>query len=198
MKLKLILSILLVSISNNCLSNNDKNNVVETELCQQRNFDNKIIVDISEQKLYLHCNYANGKQEVKIYPVSTSKYGIGSEANSYKTPLGLHRIENKIGHGAEANTIFKARRNTGRKAIINTPGSGDSITSRIMWLKGLEPGKNSGKGIDSYQRYIYIHGTREENKIGQVASYGCIRMYNKDVIELFDRVDEGTTVEMKP
>ncbi|WP_069471702.1 L,D-transpeptidase [Candidatus Marithrix sp. Canyon 246] len=181
MKLKLIISILLVSISNNCLSNND--------------FDKKIIVDISEQKLYLH-NYA--KKEVKIYPVSTSKYGIGSEANSYKTPLGLHRIENKIGHGAERNTIFKARRNTGRKAIINTPGSGDSITSRIMWLKGLELGKNSGEGIDSYRRYIYIHGTREENKIGQVASHGCIRMYNKDVIELFDRVDEGIIVEIKP
>jgi lipoprotein-anchoring transpeptidase ErfK/SrfK len=191
MKLKLIISILFVSISNNCLSNNDD------EACQQRSFDNQIIVDISEQKLYLHCNYPEGKKEVKIYPVSTSKFGIGSEANSYKTPLGLHRIENKIGHGAEPNTIFKARRNTGRKAIINKPGSGDSITSRIMWLKGLEPGKNSGEGIDSYRRYIYIHGTKDENKIGQVASYGCIRMYNKDVIDLFDRVDEGTIVDIK-
>jgi lipoprotein-anchoring transpeptidase ErfK/SrfK len=169
----------------------------KTEPCEKRTFDNQIIVDISEQKLYLHCNYRNGKKEVKIYPVSTSKYGIGSEAGSNKTPLGLHTIENKIGYDAAPNTIFKARRNTGRKAIINKPGSGDLVTSRIMWLKGLEPGKNSGRGIDSYRRYIYIHGTGEENKIGEIASHGCIRMYNTDVIDLFDRVDEGTTVEIK-
>ncbi len=169
----------------------------KTEPCEKRSFNNKIDIDISEQKLYLYCNYGNGKQEVKTYPVSTSKYGIGSEAGSNKTPLGLHRIKNKIGDGAPQNTIFKARRNTGKKAIINQPNSGDLVTTRIMWLTGLEPGKNSGRGIDSYRRYIYIHGTAEEEKIGEVASHGCIRMYNKDVIDLFDRVDEGTKVEIR-
>lgn len=168
----------------------------KTEPCEKRSFDNKITVDISEQKLYLYCNYGNDKQEVKTYPVSTSKYGIGSAAGSNKTPLGLHTIKDKIGDGAPQNTIFRARRNTGKKAIINKPNSGDLVTSRVMWLKGLEPGKNSGRGIDSYRRYIYIHGTAEENKIGQIASHGCIRMFNKDVIDLFDRVDEGTKVEI--
>ncbi len=168
----------------------------KTEPCEKRSFDNKITIDISEQKLHLYCNYRNGKQEVKTYPVSTSKYGIGSAAGSNKTPLGLHRIKNKIGDGVPQNTIFKARRNTGIKAIINQPNSGDLVTSRIMWLTGLEPGKNSGRGVDSYKRYIYIHGTAEEEKIGEVASHGCIRMYNKDVIDLYDRVDEGTKVEI--
>jgi lipoprotein-anchoring transpeptidase ErfK/SrfK len=168
----------------------------KTEPCEKRSYDNKIIVDISEQKLHLYCNYGNGKKEKKTYTISTSKYGIGSEAGSNKTPLGLHKIQDKIGDGAPLNTIFRARRNTGRKAIINKPNSGDLVTTRIMWLKGLEPGKNSGRGIDSYRRYIYIHGTAEENKIGQEASHGCIRMYNTDVIDLFDRVDEGTEVEI--
>ncbi len=168
----------------------------KTEACEKRSFDNKITIDISEQQLYLYCNYDKGKQDVKTYPISTSKYGIGSAAGSNKTPLGLHRIKNKIGDGVPQNTIFKARRNTGIKAIINQPNSGDLVTSRIMWLTGLEPGKNSGRGVDSYRRYIYIHGTAEEEKIGEVASHGCIRMFNKDAIDLFDRVDEGTKVEI--
>jgi len=155
-----------------------------------------IEVDISEQKLYLFCRYENGNEEVKIYPVSTSKYGIGNQAGSNKTPLGLHKIKNKIGDGAPQGMIFKARQQTGRIANINAE-IGDLVTTRIMWLSGLEPGKNSGRGIDSYKRYIYIHGTAEENKIGQPASHGCVRMYNTDVIELFDRVVEGTEVYIK-
>ncbi len=162
--------------------------------CEKKSLS--IVVNISKQELYLYCNYQGKKKKVKIYPVSTSKYGIGSEAGSNKTPLGLHRIEKKIGNGAPIYTIFKARRNTGRsaKAILNDPGAGDLVTTRIMWLKGLEPGKNSGRGVDSFRRYIYIHGTGEENKIGKRASHGCIRMYNKDVIDLYNRVSEGTKV----
>lgn len=233
MNLKLIIPIILLSITSSCINSNTEQEPVKTavivntpapapapkleskpappivvakapvmpepkktEPCEKRSFNNKIIVDISKQELDLYCNYGNGKQEVKTYPVSTSKYGIGSEAGSNKTPLGLHKIKNKIGDGAAQNTIFRARRNTGRKAIINKPNSGDLVTTRIMWLTGLEPGKNSGRGIDSYKRYIYIHGTAEEEKIGEVASHGCIRMFNKDVIDLFDRVDEGTKVEI--
>ncbi len=157
-----------------------------------------IVVDISEQKLYLYEGHqATADNLVESYPVSTSKYGIGSRAGSNKTPLGRHSIKDKIGAGAPEGMIFKARRRTGRLAEINAKGVGDLVTSRIMWLKGLEPGKNSGRGVDSYKRYIYIHGTAEEYKIGEVASHGCVRMYNRDVIDLFDRVKEGTKVYIR-
>jgi hypothetical protein len=162
-----------------------------------------IIVDISEQQLSLYqsCKLlANRLVEnnfIISYPISTSKYGIGSQARSNKTPLGLHRIEEKIGASAPLGTIFKARQNTGKIAEINQAGAGDLVTTRIMWLKGLEPNKNQGAGIDSYQRYIYIHGTVEENKIGQPASHGCIRMNNRDVIELFEQVKAGTLVDIR-
>lgn len=161
--------------------------------CIMPPLESKIEVSISKQQLYLHCYY-HDREESKTYPISTSKYGIGSEAGSNKTPLGEHRIENKIGDNAPKGMIFKARRATGQIAEMNAQGVGDLITTRILWLKGLESGVNSGRGIDSYRRYIYIHGTVEENKIGQPASHGCIRMYNDDVIELFDLVTEGTKV----
>ena len=155
----------------------------------------RIEIDISEQKLFLHCTYKQGEEEeIKTFPVSTSKFGIGSTANTNKTPLGLHRIENKIGDNAPYGMIFKARKSTGRIAKINGEGDHDYVTTRIMWLKGLEQGKNAGSGIDSYKRYIYIHGTADENKIGKPASHGCIRMYNSDVIDLFNKVSEGTEV----
>lgn len=170
---------------------------LQTEPCATPPIESKIEVDISDQKLYLFCRYDNGNEEVKTYPVSTSKYGIGSQAGSNKTPLGLHQIKNKIGDGAPQGMIFKARQPTGRIAKMNVAGAGDLVTTRIMWLKGLEPGKNSGRGIDSYRRYIYIHGTAEENKIGQPASHGCVRMYNSDVIDLFDRVTEGIDVYIR-
>lgn len=151
----------------------------------------QIKVDISEQMLYLK----QGNKSIVTYPISTSKFGIGSQAGSNKTPLGRHYIAQKIGSGAPEGTVFKARVNTGRIAKINQEG-GDIVSSRIMWLKGLEAGKNLGSGVDSYRRYIYIHGTAEENKIGQPASHGCVRMYNRDVIDLFDRVEEGTEVNI--
>jgi len=151
-----------------------------------------ILVNVSQQKLYL-CN--TGKVE-KSYSISTAKNGTGSKANSGKTPLGRHRIAQKIGDGAEKLTIFKARRNTGQKAVLNAKNAGDLVTTRIMWLEGLEAGKNQGADVDSYQRYIYIHGTAEEYLIGQPASHGCVRMYNDDVVELFDQVDQGTFVHI--
>jgi hypothetical protein len=169
----------------------------QVQPCTAIPIDSEIEVDISEQKLYLYCRYAGGKEERKIYPVSTSKYGIGSQAGSNKTPLGQHRIEKKFGEGAPEGMIFKARRSTGQIAEMDAPGAGDLVTTRIMWLKGLEPGENSGRGRDSYKRYIYIHGTAEEKKIGEKASHGCIRMNNRDVIELFDRVTEGAEVNIK-
>lgn len=155
-----------------------------------------IIVDISEQKLLLMKN----DEVLKSYAISTSAYGIGSEAGSNKTPLGTHRIAQKIGANAPIGTLFKARGNTGRVIPIytdRTRSTEDIVATRIMWLDGLEPGVNKGKGIDSHSRYIYIHGTQEEGYIGEPASHGCIRMKNVDVAELFDLVDEGTLVEIQ-
>ena len=131
------------------------------------------------------------------YPISTSKYGEGSKENSFKTPLGNHIIKEKIGENAPINTIFISRINTKNIASIeNKPKNteNDYVTSRIMWLEGEENGVNKGPGIDSYERYIYIHGTHEEGLIGVKASHGCIRMFNVDVIDLYDRIYNGTKV----
>ena len=153
----------------------------------------KILVDISEQRLYLK----SGEQTLVSYPISTSKYGEGSKENSFKTPLGNHIIKEKIGENAPINTIFISRINTKNIASIeNKPKNteNDYVTSRIMWLEGEENGVNKGPGIDSYERYIYIHGTHEEGLIGVKASHGCIRMFNIDVIDLYDRIYNGTKV----
>ena len=158
--------------------------------------NNIIIVDISEQRLYLYSN----NDLIQSFPVSTSKYGEGQTENSFKTPLGLHEIKEKIGHKAPINTIFTARVNTNKRAdvqIKQNDTEDDFVTSRILWLDGLEDGINRGLGVDSYNRYIYIHGTHEEGLIGQKASHGCIRMFNNDVIELFDIVSEGTKVQIR-
>ena len=156
-------------------------------------FKVKILVDISEQRLYLK----SGEQTLVSYPISTSKYGEGSKENSFKTPLGNHVIKEKIGENAPINTIFISRINTKNVATIeNKPKNteNDYVTSRIMWLEGQENGVNKGPGIDSYERYIYIHGTHEEGLIGVKASHGCIRMFNVDVIDLYERIYNGTKV----
>mgnify|MGYP000114123012 FL=1 len=109
-------------------------------------------------------------------------------------------IKEMIGDQVPKNTIFISRINTQREAkIIHDQENSDNdyVTTRIMWLDGLEDGKNKGKGVDSYNRYIYIHGTHEEGLIGQKASHGCIRMFNSDVIELFNVVKKGTKVYIR-
>tara|TARA_B100000902_G_scaffold10922_1_gene13344 strand:- start:3101 stop:3727 length:627 start_codon:yes stop_codon:yes gene_type:complete len=134
---------------------------------------------------------------LKLYKISSSYYGTGSKLNSLKTPLGRHEIYKKIGSNLPINAILKGRVWNGAIAdIIKEPidTEFDHVTSRILWLDGLELGKNKGRGIDSRNRYIYIHGTAEEGLIGTPASDGCIRMYNKDVVELFDLVDEKAQV----
>ena len=155
-----------------------------------------IEIDISKQRLFLLDNM----EIVRSYPISSSKYGEGSTQNSFKTPLGNHVIKDMIGNNAIKNTIFISRINTKRQAEIihdEAKSDNDYVTTRIMWLDGQEEGKNKGKGVDSYQRYIYIHGTHEEGLIGQKASHGCIRMFNSDVIELFNDVKKGTKVYIK-
>jgi hypothetical protein len=157
-----------------------------------------ITIDVSRQKLFLFENvpFENPKL-IKMYPVSTSKYGVGNEKNSKKTPLGTHFVAEKIGDGAKIGTIFESCENRGGIAEIYTDATDiqeDLITTRILWLKGIVPGVNEGEGVDSYNRHIYIHGTPEEGLIGTPASNGCIRMKNKDIIELFDLVPQGTLV----
>ncbi len=158
--------------------------------------DPTIIVSIVEQKLLLVKN----REIVKSYPISSSAYGVGNKAGSNKTPLGTHSISHKIGDGAEIGTVFRSRANTRQIATIYTDKTDvedDLVTTRIMWLQGMESGVNKGKGIDSHARYIYIHGTPEEGLIGAPASHGCIRMKNHDVVELFDAVRKGTLVEIQ-
>ena len=152
-----------------------------------------LVVDVTTQQLFL---LKKGIIE-RIYSISTSVYGTGSEVNSYKTPLGKHKISEKIGEGLPEGAILKGRRWTGAIAnIIKEPidTEFDVVTSRILWLTGLEEGKNLGSGVDSKSRYIYIHGTAEEGLIGKPASDGCVRMYNSDVITLFDTVNVDTEV----
>lgn len=141
-------------------------------------------VSVPAQKLAL---YREGKL-VRTYPVSTSKFGLGDEKGSYRTPLGKMEVAEKIGDGKPAGAVFKNRKWTGEVIKPNAPGR-DPIVSRILWLNGLEP-----KNKNAYSRYIYIHGTAAENEIGRPSSYGCVRMKSRDVIDLFSKVGEGAKV----
>jgi len=155
---------------------------------------NSIRVNVGEQMLYL-CN--EDGEVIAQYPVSTSKYGTGSENGSEKTPLGLHRIKNKIGGAMPINMVFIGREPKGLLEDCIKDGMElpeDVITSRIMWLEGMEPGRNQGGYVDTYNRYIYIHGTSDEDRIGTPASIGCIRMRNADVIDLYRKVEIGAEV----
>ena len=156
----------------------------------------EILVDISQQRLFL---LDSSGDLIISYPISSSSYGEGQIENSFKTPLGNHIIKEKIGADASKNIIFKERINTGRFAAIyhnDYDSEDDHVTSRILWLEGTEEGFNKGGNVDSFYRYIYIHGTPEEGLIGEKASHGCIRMFNQDVIELFSLVEKGTKVNI--
>ena len=128
------------------------------------------------------------------YYCSTAAKGTGNREGSNQTPLGWHEIGERFGDGFPTGAIFKERKHTGKFWKTGESDGDDTILSRIMWLRGLEPGVNAGQGIDSHERYIYIHGTPEESKLGTPASMGCVRLSNKDVIELFDRSATGTPV----
>jgi hypothetical protein len=139
----------------------------------------------------LHLGVENF-QFVKMLSASTSRFGIGQVEGSNCTPLGLHRIAEKIGAGEPAGTVFK-----GRKIIGHTsqPEFADAkITTRILWLDGLEPGFNRGGNVDSHARYIYIHGTADQKSLGRPASHGCIHLADADLIALFDLLPGGTLV----
>ncbi|MFQ5660447.1 MAG: L,D-transpeptidase family protein [Gammaproteobacteria bacterium] len=134
---------------------------------------------------------------IKEYSVSTAKNGPGERLDSECTPRGRHTIAGKIGAGCKVNTVFVGREATGEiytpEMRRQKPGR-DWILTRILWLQGTEPGFNQGGDVDSYSRFIYIHGAPEDVEIGQPGSRGCIRMRNGDVMELFDKVECGDVV----
>ena len=155
---------------------------------------NSIHISVKDQLMTL---LDEAGQVLHSYPVSTSKFGTGSRNNSNQTPLGLHRIKDKIGGAMPINEVFIGRMPHGSldeciERGVELPE--DVITSRIMWLEGMQPGRNQGGYVDTYQRYIYIHGTSDEEHIGTPASMGCIRMLNADIVELFRLVESGTEV----
>ena len=125
------------------------------------------------------------------FVVSTSKFGIGQQEGSNQTPLGLHRIAEKIGGNAPRGTIFKGRVPVGNTAADDPHAK---ITDRILWLDGLEPGFNRGGAVDSYRRYIYIHGTGDQSSIGKPASHGCTHVATEDLIHLFEVLPVDTLV----
>ncbi len=146
----------------------------------------QVLVSIKDQKVAL----INQGKPVKVYPCSTSKFGIGGHRNSFTTPVGRMQVAAKIGDGAKSGTVFKGRRPTGEVLKPNAPGR-DPIVSRILWLRGME-----AQNRDAYSRCIYIHGTPEEWSIGYPASYGCVRMKSRDVIDLYKVVGVGTEVRV--
>lgn len=152
-----------------------------------------IIVNSKQQTLSLY----HSNKLIKCYRVSTALNGLGEQTNSGCTPRGWHEIKQKIGDGADKGAVFVSRELTGElyndKLKQQFPDR-DWILTRIVWLSGLEEGRNLGGTVDSYQRYIYIHGTPYEEKLGTPVSKGCIRMGNLEIIELFNLVSNGEKI----
>ncbi len=150
-----------------------------------------LFVSITSQTLSL---FEDGVLK-KVYSVSTSRKPPSCVENSNGTPLGLHKIDGKIGEGAPLRTVFRGRVSCG---LVEEQTSAEQqknlITTRIMRLRGLEDGVNAGGLVDTYNRYVYIHGTNQEDKIGTPNSHGCVLLSNKDVVELFDVVKDGDIV----
>lgn len=146
----------------------------------------RILISTSSQRMIV---LRDGKK-IADYPVSTSKFGLSDSPGSNGTPLGLLKIRKKIGGNAPSGTVFKSRKPTGEILPVDAPGR-DPIVTRILWLDGLET-----QNRHAYNRFIYIHGTPEERTIGTAASYGCIRMRSRDVIELYDTVGVGARVKI--
>ncbi len=133
----------------------------------------------------------SGRRTLRSYPVSTSRFGLGTELGSNKTPLGRFRIAEKIGKDAPPGTVFKERKPM--DPTRQYPPSEDLVLTRILWLDGLDP-----ENANTLDRFIYIHGTIHEDKIGQPASHGCIRMRENDLLELFDLAKVDTEVVIQP
>jgi len=148
----------------------------------------EVMVSVADQRMVV---FDNG-QVVQSYPISTSKFGLGDEPNSYRTPVGKLQVARKIGGRAQPGTVFKGRHPTGEVLTPDSPGR-DPIVTRIIWLEGLE-----AQNRNAFRRYIYIHGTPEARNIGRPVSYGCIRMRCQDVMDLYERVSHGTVINIIP
>jgi lipoprotein-anchoring transpeptidase ErfK/SrfK len=142
-----------------------------------------IHVSIRDQQLTVKEN----EEPIRTYPVSTSRFGIGTGEGSFKTPVGRFRVAEKIGSGMPNGTVFVGR--VPLQPAEALPPTEDLVTSRILCLDGLDE-----RNANTRNRFVYIHGTKHEDKIGTAASHGCVRMRNADVIELFEMVEEGTPV----
>lgn len=155
----------------------------------------RIDIDLSRQSLRLY----DGRKLLREYRVSTAANGAGERNGSNCTPRGRHKIRAKIGAGQAPGTVFVSRRPTGElysPALRERYPDRDWILTRILWLSGLEPGRNRLRDVDTMRRYIYLHGTPEETELGKPGSHGCVRMANADIVELFDLVKPGTEVEI--
>ncbi len=153
----------------------------------------QIEIRLREQRLFLK----RGTESVASYVVSTAKNGAGEQYGSERTPRGRHVIAEKIGADQPANTVFIGRRPTGEQYsdhLRNGSPERDWILTRILWLSGCEAGFNQGGDVDSKSRHIYIHGAPDDVDMSVRGSHGCIRMYNRDVVDLFQRVEVGTSV----
>ncbi|MGO1782453.1 MAG: L,D-transpeptidase family protein [Moraxellaceae bacterium] len=162
-----------------------------------RSADTQLVIDIAQQRLTV----CRADEQIAQYVVSTAKNGIGSQEDSGCTPIGRHVIAEKIGGSAPINSVFVGRVPTGEvydEMLGELHPKRDWILSRILWLTGLEEGLNKGSndrgGCDTYQRYIYIHGTPDTEPMGTPLSHGCVRMRNHDIVELFEEVSVGTSV----
>ena len=156
--------------------------------CAQKDRIHTVRISVADQKMIVFKK----EQPIATYDVSTSKFGLGDSPGSNCTPLGRMEIAKKIGGGAPIGMKFKNRRPTGEVVAINAPGR-DPIVTRILRLRGLE-----GRNRRAFNRTIYIHGTPEERKIGNPASYGCIRMRSRDIVQLYDILGYGAVVEVVP
>jgi len=189
--MRLIITLLLTSFSAFLFGQNP---IEITQKYQKETVIKEIVfVSIEKQKLY----HIKNNKIISEFIISSSAYGIGNKEGSNKTPLGLHKVKQKYGDNTPINGRMIARVYNGNIATIykdSTKSKTDDVTTRIFWLEGLEKNKNKGKGIDSYKRYIYIHGTSEEGRLGTPASHGCIRMKNKEVIDLYKIIEVGTLV----
>lgn len=150
----------------------------------------------TQEAFWFRRTEAEGTFELhRRWVCSTSEFGIGQVEGSNQTPLGLHRIAQKIGDGLRGGTVFKARRPVGH---MDDGFPASSITTRILWLEGLEEGFNRGGNVDSFRRYIYIHGTGDQPSLGQPASHGCIHLSDVDLVEACEHIPVGTLVWIGP
>jgi hypothetical protein len=150
-----------------------------------------LAVSIARQTMMLFERSYNVYELRRCFRVSTSRFGIGSQMSSNCTPLGLHRVARKIGGGWPVGAVFKSRKLMGYTWQGRARAS---IAHRILWLDGMEPGRNRGGEVDTFARYIYIHGTGDEPTIGKPASHGCIHLAARDLLPLYDFLPEKTLV----